>query len=955
MPIPNYTHPQTRLFQFLQTLNAATGQILYPLIVGPQYLLSRYGVEDTPLIDFAAASADQLIPFERSVDGVSTALTSSQVADLDFTRLFGKALEATLATFAYDGTPHFTVVGPLETSVIEISANTLSGGTLATALRGRAVAVGDIVYVTTGGKTYRRKVVGLRGTTIAADFGADSPGSNGKAGGSDYNPATRASSVVANLAVPTGMSLDDSIVVTNPDDFQGTVLGALYANSLGEEFTLTVTTAGDTSTAVVTVTSKSGLYSGTIASVDDTGDYQFTGGAGVTGGLIITLIGAEVGAALVLGDVYKFSVKTPYTRLTDTLSTGQVVVSLKSGATAYAHDKNTTYIVEVITGTYNNASPTATGAVVRITDSSAIDATAEVNVTDNTLFDLGTSDLQMKFHLASNGTIPQGGLRKGDVYFVNCVAETESATEFNKAVLDGPAVDSTTFTDYAVGVAVEFRVDFTGEIKVTDAADEVAWTASSSGVTVQEGLSLYVDARSANYKWCPFVDSIGELALYFRALVQPASTEGRIVISDVADIPSLLGTIDLDNDVAYGAYEALRGGPGLISVAVLRTRGTALEDFTTALTKVENTKLVYAIAPMTQDFEIASLVATHASNMSGPTRKHFRRCYIGIDSPGEYSVLTSVNSSPVTCTVGDYGGENLLVTIITEGVDLTTLGLVEGDLVKFPVLDVEYPFASLLSETELLLSSGPATPISPAATVELWKADSAQSQGAYVRARARTLANRRASVIWTENGTKLIGDNVRIIPNRYQAAHIAGLRCAMLPQQGQTRTDVTSISDAPAMYTRYTNDDLDAIAADGVWIITQQSEGGPCFTRHQLTTGIAGGALAYEDNVGVIVDFLSFATDTIVDGYIGKFNVTTATLIDMRNALADLFNGLTQTDYGEDAGPMLVRFESLKIIPDRVLKDRVKILVTWIVPLPFNQGDVYVNVDQDVTLPSVIA
>lgn len=385
------------------------------------------------------------------------------------------------------------------------------------------------------------------------------------------------------------------------------------------------------------------------------------------------------------------------------------------------------------------------------------------------------------------------------------------------------------------------------------------------------------------------------------------------------------------------------------------TNGRNSAAFIPALKKIEHTSLPYAICAVTDDFDVALLTATHCLSMSGPTKKLFRRCYFGSDSPGKYLAKTGI-----TCQIADYQNQGIkLVTLApVNGVvtSLSTYNVVAGDTIKLTGSGAEYTIQSTgPAANEFVITTALGSTVNAGTNCELYRADTASSQTQFIRARSRALANRRASNVWVENGTREISGVTTIIPNRYVAAHIAGLRSALLPQQGLSRTGVTSISDASAMYLRYNNTTLNEVAADGTWIITQNAESDSIYVRHQLTTGVGEGALAYEDSVGVGVDALSSVTASIVDKYIGVKNLTTQSMIDLRTELHDAFFSYAQTTYATDAGPLLSSFSNLAILPDPVLKDRAKITVTWVFALPFNIADIYVNVTQDVTLAPTVA
>jgi hypothetical protein len=326
--------------------------------------------------------------------------------------------------------------------------------------------------------------------------------------------------------------------------------------------------------------------------------------------------------------------------------------------------------------------------------------------------------------------------------------------------------------------------------------------------------------------------------------------------------------------------------------------------------------------------------------MSGKEIKNFRRAYVGTDSPGSYAVLAPATGAPnFTATVSDYNGQgNLLVTTTTTGVNFTLLDIGDGDrFLLTGAADTEYEISEVISANELVLKTGPVSAISPAQPFELWRADTPESQVDYVIQRSRALNSRRAVNVWVEDGTRIINGVSTQVPNRFVAAEIAGLRCAVLPQQGLSMTEITSITDCPAMYIRYNRTDLNRAAAEGVFIITQEAESGTVFIRHQLTTDPNNGSLYYEDSAGVNIDDLSFRFKDVLLGYVGKKNVTADTLADIYNDCRTILSEASQTDRSADYGPQLNGFESLTVEADPILKDRVNVYARVEIPLPLNQ------------------
>lgn len=943
MAITNYTRPQLTIEQILaETATPAVDRIV-PIVIGPQFLLSRYGKETTYSEDFDASGMTLDYKY-YDADDVLTNLPNTYTVDLASVKLHGKNLEAQLAEFTKAGAG-FKIESIANSHILKIQTNRVAGtGTLNSAFLGRPVAVGDLVYCYVDDSTTsykKRTVVGLKGLDVAA--------TTGTAGNSAYNPVTDASAdSPVEVTKPVGWTITPSGTL-DLNVRGGTVIGTKYA----EEFTITVRTPGAPATATVDITSKSGKYAAEdVATADDSGTgYDITDSAagGELAGLDINL--DQGGDELETGQVFTVRVYQAYERLAGgALAAGNQIAT----AGTYTGTKDTTYLITVKTGTAASGD-TATGAVLTITDTAGVDEPSEVTVTDGTSFNIGTYGVTGTIKLTNvtqDNTVTHGGLRAGDVYSVAATAATQSTVTFDKVILDGPAVDTTTFVDPSVAIKVQFRLGFTGEILATDAADAGAWTADASAITLDAAHALFVDSRSSGNKWVSFVDGVGKIHTSYRAYVPAPSTQDKVSINSVADITTNLGTIDLDNDLAFGTNEAFSGVQGAKRVYALRTAGPTVADFTAALRKIEATDMLYAIAVLSDDLDVMQAVIAHCESMSSKTKKNFRRCYVGTDSPGSYAVLTvKANATNYTATVGDYGGENLLLTT-ADDVDFTTLGVEAGDLVKLTATDDEYEIAEILSENEIVLVSGPAAPIGVAVPFQLWRADTPSSQKDYVIARSTALSSRRCANVWVEDGKRLLGSDTTgtVIPNRFVACEVAGLRCAVLPQQGLTNTEIASVTDAPSMYVRYTQDDLDDVAEAGTFVITQDAESGTVFIRHQLTSESEGGSLYYEDSVGVNLDNISFKVKDALNGFIGKKNVTRRTIAEVDKAIEDILTASTLVPVNASYGPALNGYEGLAVAAHPTLKDRITVYAKLLMPLPLNNIDVTLEGDVDLTL-----
>jgi hypothetical protein len=906
-----------------------------PLIIGVQYDLSRYGKETVEGSLFESAGQNLDYSFDNGNGGFD-GLGSRQV-DLDSVRVFGENLEAVLGSFAAGATgadpanAKVTLFDASRPSVLEIEGANFKGSTKAQALRGRDVQVGDLFYIDDGNNVFGRSVTGFIGKTVASSFGQNANKDDGNAGASAYNPSSQGA-FASTTTEPSGYS-----VTVDGSAFDALAKGPTVDGKYGDEFILTVATGGPAGTATVNVTSKSGLFTSAaaVATTDvGAGVFEVSGDPSLAG-MSIQIDGAD----LTSGQVFKVKAYGAYD---PAVLTGGSENLLISGA--YTGPKDTTYIIRVKEGGDGGVGTEFDGNVVTISDTNSVDTVEEVNLTTDTEFNLGNFGLKAEFNNAT--VLAQGGLKTGDIYFVHAVAESESTSEFDKVTLSGPAVDVSLTNSTTQGLDVEMRVPYTGEIETDAASDGSAWSADASDITVDAALSLFDSTRDATYQWLPFKDSVGYLFPSFRAAVQPDADEGVINIFSSAET-SKVGVVDLDNPLAYGVSTAMDGALQDYSnktVKAIRVAADTRSAFEAGLAKVANSDNFYTIAPMSERQDVHDAVADNVNTSSSRTRMNFRKAYVGVSSPGEWAA-----KSGEPATISEIDGAYVRVTF-TGNPELTSLSLAAGDKVRIPSLSASYEIDSIVSDNELLLKTGPSSPVSPAVPMDLMKADTAANTAEFLNSRAKSLGTLRVTQVWSDKATNTLDDGITVIPAMYMAAEAAGLRCAVRPHQGITNTELSSVTSAPSMYLRFDEATLNDIAANGTMIITQEIDGGPVFIRHQISTETDKGALYYEDSVISNVDEVSYALKDVFQSYIGKRNVNSRTLLAIRNEIVNTLNTRLDAPRGDVLGPQLINWDDLVVKVDPQVSDRIIVTFRLEVPLPLNNLVIEITVDQSVNI-----
>lgn len=529
--------------------------------------------------------------------------------------------------------------------------------------------------------------------------------------------------------------------------------------------------------------------------------------------------------------------------------------------------------------------------------------------------------------------ISVSGANPGDIIHITNTVDTgvtkEVMAKIVSATADSATVDKTPLTASQIAsgedvtVSVKLGYMYTGPIS----------TSATSKTAVTYAAALTVNGH-------PLENNIGTVYPEFRVQKSYPSDDEVIEITTSSDITKHLGEISQDNPIAYGVFSALLGGQGN-TVYALRTSyndGDEVGAFANAMAKTENDSRLYAFAPMTKNIEAAKAVVAFNDAMSQPETMMWRTSYIGVDS-AKASELTTITGIQGTISKGDNGS---YITFTGDDINLYDLpggfALHSGDSVASS--SKTYIVKEVISEkiAQIVDTNGnPVAAVAEATSYTITKANTPATQIEYISGIAKGFNNRRVNLVWTDAATN---DGV-VTDNMYLAAEIAGYACYVAPNKPISRYEVTSVTKATRMYTLYSNSDLNAIAANGVMIITQNTKNDACFLRHQLTTATDGGILYYENSCTRNLDSISYAIADILREYYGRYNVVQQTLNTIYNSVLVTLDKFTSDATDVRLGPSLVEFSNLSVQQDPVFADRAIVRVRLAIPAPLNQIVVY--------------
>ena len=571
-----------------------------------------------------------------------------------------------------------------------------------------------------------------------------------------------------------------------------------------------------------------------------------------------------------------------------------------------------------------------------------------------------TNPFALSFGEAANelfdtGYVPAPGDMAEVTYDTN---KTTTGLVIKKILTDG----SIEFTNPPVPLtgthtvnSVKFLQSYTGVISdvASTSASAAPVTVTDEGVEIKANIGMQVTfAGKSTPTFCPFQDEVGSLYVEFRVQVIPSADEDIFDIRSIEEIKANFGTISIENELAYGCYMALTGSQGR-GIYAIRVRSNDVDGYQKAIKKTESNSSTYNFCPITDSVAVMEAVAEFGTEMSQPDVKKWRVTRVGADFPGEYE-LTSVDADnqPLTASFKNgftYDGNTGTLLTTESDIDFLAVGvngresaLHYGDKVKATTLNQTFVIKRVISSKALLLESGPAQDTTTAIAITLIKADTAENELEYVTNLAKNFADRRVTVVWADQAkTNDMAGNLIVVPNKFIACEVAGLASAILPQKSLTHTEITGVTQASRMYTKYTQHQLDDIAKEGVMVITQDAKSTPCYVRHQLTTEVDKGSLYYEDSCTRNLDNISYAITRELHGFIGKANVTVPALRKLKAKIVALLANFMQDTTDDLVGPSLVDYDGLVIVQDPVFKDRVIVKVNLYLPLPLNNIKVY--------------
>ena len=497
----------------------------------------------------------------------------------------------------------------------------------------------------------------------------------------------------------------------------------------------------------------------------------------------------------------------------------------------------------------------------------------------------------------------------------------------------------------------------TGDLEVfiklsTSKAGVSGWKADDNKAVIGTGATAAIPyAVDSSYKY--FVEkevagSGASVSVYINYLAARTDLEKKItVINNISDSKNILGEPDPHkNPLAFGANIALANS-GSAPVYVIGISENTLDKHTAAAGLAEG-QLLYWMTPLTQDDAIHAMYKNHVNAMSLPGSGRWRVALTNQKIPTEFFILGKNDG-------GDLNEDGFSDNLVKATVSGKSILLEDGDVGSkmgagdnvyvFDVTDPSaLPLESVVDNAEgqlITLTSIPATQGPVYIYVSRSAVGDTQAQAEAVAAQSKTWMDNRMVSFPGEVQADVNGVSTNV-PGYFLMCAVAGLGSGLPAQSGITNITVAGITDLLHSNFYFTDSQLNLMAGAGTMLFVQEAQGTTPYCRHGLTTDMS--VLEYREILKVKNwDYLSYYYKSIIEPFIGTWNITPDTIQNIRQTIVSASEKLLGRRLPK-VGPPLLSYEISKLAQNPNSKDSIDAEIKIAIVDPNNYTNVYLQI-----------
>jgi hypothetical protein len=612
----------------------------------------------------------------------------------------------------------------------------------------------------------------------------------------------------------------------------------------------------------------------------------------------------------------------------------------------YAGEKNDIYVVECTKGGLYVDLPEVTVYTAKGLDfSGPIEITAKA-----TSFNIGTNGVKVVF-------TNDGGLRKGDKWYITCVSS--KAGQVHEIHLR----DDLPVAMRGRSCNLEMKLFIKDDIQVSKNRIGFApmknYETEATQIIVNEGVIAYHPEWTASGVEQPLDVYAGDVYVEYREWLSTLTdTVGSI--NDVANLDQIAGQLDPDNPLKWGVYKALSNSNGTVVKYTAVANPENLDSWVQVLERLKGRDDMYNLVPLTFDRAVQNLWAAHIGAESNEVENNWKAGFFSLKAHPAVKlvgtgvavggVLGNVVTDDVVATLSDdpvaTGTQYTKLQVTSGNGYFVTNNVQPGDLVRYNfTVDSfgdeqyeEYVVDKVLSESTLLLYTGGDVSVLVPSRVEIYHNRNRNEIVEDIVQQAGSLSNRRVCAVWPDQ----VGEAGVVQAGYYLAAALAGLASGVVPHQPLTNVEVAGFDDYSRSYKYFNETQLNRLAEAGTWIVTEDKDGTP-YTRHALTTDNLD-LNRREEMIRRNVDSLSYLFLRRLRPFIGRTNAQPGMVRRLRYEVGVLIDFLKTNGFTDELGSQLTSgtIRTLQIHP--LLKDRIEIVLDLVVPAPLNNIELHLVV-----------
>jgi hypothetical protein len=718
---------------------------------------------------------------------------------------------------------------------------------------------------------------------------------------------------------------------TNPSTaYKGNAATGVFS----DVYTITVTSDNTSSKASVTfsVESQSGSFAPQTDLILDEvgGDYLLD--VDSTGDNEVVLDFSDV-TAFVRGTQWTLTVTAPTAQVEPTTSG------------TYTGPSDMVYkIVVERGGKFYNGNNADTCARLRVS-ASDIDTPSDVLPYSATSFNVGKFGVRASFATGSNND----GLIVGDVYYIPVTAAKLGAYHTVELSENLPPLMLTVASTGKTAklLLTKPSVEIPQLRDLYSESNKYNWVQEDSYIGILAGIAINDQALVVEGNSVTLPVKSGKLFVEHRDLLQD-NVVAIDSLRSLADVTTKLGVIHPDNPLAQGVYDAVLNSANQI-VYFLGVQTNDLVGYTQAIKIAEKSDKVYSFVPLTFDRTIQDAVVGHVNAYSTKEVGRWRIAWLSVQDVKTrtmYSLKENGENYKATITDDPQVSNTQFKLVTIEGAKFVEDGVRPGDSIKLnfrldPKGDIiadEYFVDHVRSNTTLTITKTLTAQIAVPVKVEVVRNYTKSERANNIAHIGGDYNNRRVRVVFPD--TYKYGGVTK--QGYFAAAGLAGLRSGVVPHQGLTNSEFLGVDDLSKVVIEFNQDDLNVMAEQGIWLITQEVIGATAYVRHQITTDERS-LNTREDSITTNVDNISYTLKAALAPYIGRYNINPGTIHEVYKTVVGVLRDKATNTYTARAGNQLLSFtpkdDILRIESDPFYKDRIIVDVNLNVPYPLN----YIN------------